>query len=136
MDYYYAKVEETTKIVSGVSQLGASIDHPGMIRIDSYDVTLLGKKYNGKDEQGKPIFVDAPIVPDIIISNINFWDRFTEIEKETLIDSTNKKVKKFLFELKIRSEVDLTDQKLINAINTMESNSIIGIGRADEILEV
>ena len=38
-----------------------------------------------------------PIEPDTTISNITFWNRFTEAEKESLLDSANKKIKVFKF---------------------------------------
>ena len=45
-----------------------------------------------------------------------------------------KQIKKFLYELRIRPNCDLTDPKLINAINALESAGIIGTGRAEQIL--
>lgn len=69
-----------------------------------------------------------------IISGVTLWDRFEETEQENLVDSANKKIKKFLYELRTRPSFDLKDQKLINAINALETASIIGVGRAAEIL--
>lgn len=81
------------------------------------------------------IFSEPPVSkPITIIPNIILWDRFIETEKETLLGSANKKIKKFLYELRIRSEFDLADQKLIDAINAFESAGIIGANRAKEIL--
>jgi hypothetical protein len=69
-----------------------------------------------------------------IIANEDLWDRFLETEQENLLDSANKKIKRFLYELRIRPEFNLLDSKLISAINALESASIIGAGRTDEIL--
>jgi len=77
-----------------------------------------------------------PIIeqPNPVISNIDFWERFTEDEREILVTHTNAKIKRFLFELRLRDSFDLSDQKNIDIINALESATIIGVGRADVIL--
>lgn len=48
MDYYYAQINEN-KIVHAVSKLCAEVEAENMIRVSSYDFSLLGKKYeNGE----------------------------------------------------------------------------------------
>lgn len=68
------------------------------------------------------------------ITNLEFWDRFEETEKEDLCDHASKKAKKFLYELRIRKELDLTNDKLIADVNAMVTASIISPARATEIL--
>jgi len=75
-------------------------------------------------------------VPETSICNIVFWDRFTDDEKENLLDAANKKIKAFLYELRIRPAFRLNSTKVITAINALESAGIIGVGRADEILAI
>ena len=97
-----------------------------------------GKKYIvERREDGSIICQSLYVEPDrSIISGVNLWDRFQELEQEDLVDSANKKIKKFLYELRIRPTFDLKDSKLINAINALETASIIGVGRAAEILTI
>lgn len=81
------------------------------------------------------IFSEPPIPePITTISNIDLWDRFLEAEQVNLVNHTNSKAKKFLFELRLRSQLDLINSKLISAINALESAGIIGAGRAEEVL--
>jgi len=82
-------------------------------------------------------FSEPSVVPSetvTTISNIDIWDRFTETEKENLVSSTSKKVKRFLYELKIRSSLEVT--KLRNVIHQIETAGIIETGRADEIMDI
>ena len=44
MRYYYATLDENN-IVKGVSNLSGEVNQPNMISIDTYDDTLIGKKY-------------------------------------------------------------------------------------------
>ena len=90
--------------------------------------------YNaGQDTFEEPLYEE---LDRSIISGLKLWDRFQELEQEDLVDSANKKIKKFLYELRIRPTFDLKDSKLINAINALETASIIGVGRAAEILTI
>ena len=43
--YFYAQIDLETNICYGISQLSDEIKAPSMIRIDSYNDGLLGKKY-------------------------------------------------------------------------------------------
>lgn len=79
-------------------------------------------------------FYDRPATN--IIWGVNLWDRFEEAEQENLVGSVNKKIKKFLYELRIRSTFDLTDQRLRDAVCALETASIIGLGRAAVILAI
>lgn len=46
MEYFcYAQIDENN-ICYSVAQLSGTVDSPNMIRIDSYDNSLLGKKYD------------------------------------------------------------------------------------------
>ena len=91
-----------------------------------------GYIYNaGQDTFEEPPY-EKPAIN--IISGLELWGRFQEIEQENLVDSANKKIKRFLYELRIRPFFDLTNPKLINAINALETAGIIGVGRAAEIL--
>lgn len=121
------------KVIFSIKREGNQIIYPD-------DISLFGNT----EVKGDNIIADysgdlalAKYIPDpepVMISNVEIWDRFTEGEQENLIDSTNKKINKFLYELRIRPSFDLKNQKLINAIKVLETDNIIGAGRANKIL--
>lgn len=45
MRFYYAQLDEDNVCI-GISDLSGEVNQPDMIRIDSYDMSLLRKKYN------------------------------------------------------------------------------------------
>jgi len=47
---YYAQLDESN-VCNGVSELAGKVDAPGMIEINSFDETLLGKRYNAKTKE-------------------------------------------------------------------------------------
>ena len=69
-----------------------------------------------------------------IITNYEFWDRFTQAEQEDLLDHTNKQIKWAVNWLQFNPTVDIKKTKVINAINALETAGVIGTGRAAEIL--
>ena len=83
-------------------------------------------------------FEDIPVPPPttINIPTVDFWERFTSNEQDTLITSGNAVVKRFLFRLKISAEINLLDTKLITFVNGLETAGAIGPGRAAEILAI
>jgi hypothetical protein len=49
MSFYYAQINEEN-ICMAVSELSGDMsEYPNLIRIESYDTSLLGKKWNGFD---------------------------------------------------------------------------------------
>ena len=83
-------------------------------------------------------FEDIPIPPPTIVNipTVDFWERFTSAEQDTLIASTNAIVKRFLFRLRISAEINLLNEKLITFVNKLEEAGAIDPGRADEILAI
>ncbi len=79
-------------------------------------------------------FSEAPAKLLDSIPLVEFWHRFTQSEKEDLTDSSNKKIKAFLYELRLFDPVQLTDSRLITAINALETAGIIAAGRSAVIL--
>ncbi len=62
------------------------------------------------------------------------YDIFTNNEKDNIIASTNPHVKRFDRDLTIRPKFNVNNAMFINMMNRLETLSIIGTGRADEIL--
>ncbi len=87
-----------------------------------------GYVYNGTSFNPSPVSLK-------IITNKELWGRFIDIEKENLIVSTDKKVKRFLFELQMSDNFNLDDAKVKTVINGLETLSLIAVGRAIEILK-
>jgi len=112
-----------------------NLTHPGMV---PHDGDYLEFQYSNGSKVRKHYFKSTPSSPSRTtkMSNTTFWDRFLEEEKEILVDSNNKKIKLFLYDIRIRNTIDLEDNKLNNAINALETAGIIAVGRAMEILEV
>ena len=83
-------------------------------------------------------FEAIPIPPPTIVNipTVDFWERFTSAEQDTLIASGNAVVKKFLYRLQISAEINLLDSKLIAFVNKLETVGAIDPGRAAEILAV
>lgn len=61
--YVYAQINEDNVCIA-VSQLSGLVDLPNMIKLDSYDLSVLGKKYNNgiweevpKSEVEEPVYV-------------------------------------------------------------------------------
>jgi len=78
---------------------------------------------------------NSPPTPLKIITNKELWTRFLETEKDNLIISTDKRVKRLLFELQITDSFNLDDTKVKAVINGLETLGLIGVGRATEILK-
>jgi len=93
-----------------------------------------GERYIVEYRGNGTVICKTLYAPTTEISGNTLWNRFSEEEQENLIDSANKKIKRFLYELRIRPRFCLTDPKLINAVNALESAGIIDEGRAAVIL--
>ena len=77
-----------------------------------------------------------PVYKTVLEVN-EFWDRFTQAEKEAIVASTNPKIKIYQYDVfNTRRTINLEDAKTIGAINYLEANGFIAAGRAAEILIV
>ena len=70
------------------------------------------------------------------ITSKAFYLRLTNAEREAFIVSADAKVRQFAYWLSLSGDVDLTDPKIIQATNYLETIGIIGAGRAGIILTV
>jgi hypothetical protein len=90
-----------------------------------------------------------PPPPPPIITKIAFRDRFTSTEKEDLqmaavinpSDTAQQKrqaskIQVWLEDIRSSDYIDLTNTRVINGVNAMETVGIIGAGRAAEILSL
>jgi len=57
---FYAQIDNNNNMVIGVSQLAEEISDQRLIRIDSYDESLIGKRWNGS------AFIDPELTPNYL----------------------------------------------------------------------
>lgn len=88
--FYYAQINEDSVCI-GISQLSDEIKENNMIKIENYDVTILGKKYeNGVwVELPKPLI--EPTEEEVIIAQ-TFINQASIKEQLNIIDETNSKI--------------------------------------------
>lgn len=66
---FYAQLDENS-ICIGVSQLSGEVNAPNMILLESYDASLLGKKYNNGTWEDVPQPEPEPTSQDAINAEI------------------------------------------------------------------
>lgn len=134
-DYSYAKT--FAQIIGGKVYWIGNFDTPPQFHPNAgqfIDITSLspqpkeGYLYDGTN-------FSPPPAPLKIVTNKEFWARFIETEKENLVASTDKRVKRLLFELQMTDNFNLNDAKVKTAINGLETLGLIAVGRAVEILK-
>lgn len=75
-----------------------------------------------------------PLPEQRVIDKLDFLELFSDAELESIITHSNAKVKVFIKKLDLAVTIDLKSDRMITALNGMESLGIIGVGRAAEIL--
>ena len=101
-----------------------------------YDVTEIscgkGDIYDeATDTFSKP---ETPVKKEAVITNRELWARFTDAEKQSLADASDKLVKKLLYDFQIKAEFNLNDQEIKDNITGLETLTLLAKGRALEIL--
>lgn len=82
----------------------------------------------------------APIPEQHVISKLDFLDKFADSELEDIIAESNKdtgrgrKVAVFIKRLDLADNIDIKKPRTIESVNGLETLSLIGAGRAAEIL--
>lgn len=129
MSNFYAQLNGDS-IVVGISELAAASDNPSLVSIGSYDLSLLGKQWTGT------AFVDADPVARTRLTRLEFREQLTGAEKVAIYTAaeSNVQVRIWLDDLAAAEYVELTDQRTIDAVNALEAATLIGAGRAAEIL--
>ena len=92
---------------------------------------------NWKYDLTTGVFSPPGSVYKTVLEVNEFWDRFTQAEKEAIVASTNPKIKTYQYDVfNTRRTINLEDAKTIGAINFLEANGFIAAGRAIEILVI
>lgn len=78
----------------------------------------------------------TPVPPRTRLSRLEFRNKFTQAEKQSLYaaKASNVDVEIFLDDLASAEYVELTDPATIAAVQSLEAGGIVGSGRGDEIL--
>ena len=123
----------------GVVPSPAFLAANGFVRLDvAFDIpaTRASKKWNTLLKDYEDV---TPPAGSLTV--LDFWNRFTVVEREDLLDAANngtvpqqKKLKAFYSYLDANGSVDLDDQYIIDSVNLAEQQNLIANGRAAQIL--
>ena len=89
--------------------------------------------------EGFDLIILPPVAPlQVIISKIQFMNRFTDTELATILTvaKTNIAIEVFVKKLDLADTVTITGADAIAGVNAMETYGLIGAGRAAEILSI
>ena len=78
MGYYYATIDENN-ICKGISDLNGEVNLPNMLKLNEYDASLLGKKYN----KGLWEEVEVPLTLEPVLESL------TKIDQDILDTAIN-----------------------------------------------
>lgn len=102
----------------------------GLVIIEVTDMSP--RPTSGWTYDGTNFFPPADPPAKTTVISLALWDAFTEAEQESLVNHANAKVKRFLYELRLRDTLNLTKVGLVLA--ALEAAGILAAGRAAEII--
>lgn len=84
--YYYAQIDDDG-ICCGVSQLSGEVEHDNMIRLESYDMSLMGKLWTGTEwvENPNP---PEPVEPTTEPTNQDIMDELKAMQGDQVPAAT------------------------------------------------
>ena len=139
MSIYYAQIDDNG-IVRGISQLSNQINQKNLILIESYDESLLGKKWNGTSFDTINNITSSNITNVMAstsaISQSDFLRRFTSQERIEMMSSTDPVIKDFVYILSISPSFQLTDSDIVEGVQYLKTQNILTEERANQILSV
>lgn len=133
---FYAQVTPDG-ICNSVTETHGEISGEFIIPIDSYDLDLLGKRWNGKSFES--VLYEAPVYTKL--TRKAFLKRFTDAEAIAIdlasIGATVEaaSLRRYLNLVNASIYIDLKDEETIKGVQALEYAGILGKGRAQEILE-
>ena len=88
--YVYAQINEDN-ICIAVSQLSGLVDLPNMIKLDSYNLNVLGRKYNNGvwEEVPQPEPKSEPTISDLAENQLTIMDAIAEQYEQNLDNRLN-----------------------------------------------
>ena len=132
MPNFYAQI--SSNVVVGVSQLAGSVSASGMIPIDSLTDVSPGDVYDPETETFST--PDPVSTPRLRLTKREFRNQFTFAEKQAIYTAARSvvDVQIFLDDLMAAEYIDVDSAETIGGVQALESATLIGTGRADEIL--
>ena len=132
MSNFYAQI--SSNVVVGVSQLAGSVSASDMIPIDSLTDVSPGDVYDPETETFST--PDPVITPRLRLTKREFRNQFTFAEKQAIYTAaeTSVYIRIFLDDLMAAEYIDCDNSDTVASVSALETATLIGTGRADEIL--
>ena len=132
MPNFYAQI--SSNVVVGVSQLAGSVSASGMIPIDSLTDVSPGDVYDPETETFST--PDPVSTPRLRLTKREFRNQFTFSEKQAIYTAaeTSVDIRIFLDDLMAAEYIDCDNSDTVASVSALETATLIGTGRADEIL--
>jgi len=75
-------------------------------------------------------------VAPVILTRLQFMNRFTDVELTAILTAakTDVAIELWVKKLDAATDINLSDPNLIIGVNNLETSTLIGVGRASEIL--
>jgi len=129
---FYAQI--SSNVVVGVSQLAGSVSASGMIPIDSLTDVSPGDVYDPETETFST--PDPVSTPRLRLTKREFRNQFTFAEKQAIYTAaeTSVDIRIFLDDLMAAKYIDCDNSDTVASVSALETATLIGTGRADEIL--
>ena len=132
MSNFYAQI--SSNVVVGVSQLAGSVSASDMIPIASLTAVSTGDVYDPETETFST--PDTVSTPRLRLTKLEFRNQFTFAEKQAIYTAARSvvDVEIFLDDLMAAEYIDVDSAETIGGVQALETATLIGTGRADEIL--
>jgi len=132
MSNFYAQISDN--VVIGVSQVKDTISAANMIPIASLTAVSTGDVYEPNTETFST--PEPVITPRLRLTKLEFRNQFTFAEKQAIYTAARSvvDVQIFLDDLMAAEYIDVDSAETIGGVQALETATLIGTGRADEIL--
>lgn len=129
---YYAQINQD-RIAYAVTEAAGQIDAPDMIALESFDTSVIGKRYT---EQGGWESVPVPEPSATVWTVLAFRSRFTEAEKRDIYSARANSIdiQIWLDDLAAAEDVRSDDPRMIAGVQGLEAAGLLAPGRAAEIM--
>lgn len=137
---YYAQLNGN-QVAVAVTETHSPINAPHMIELESYDLSIIGKKYN----HGDHVFEDLPAAPSTPevrhITRLAFLNRFSDGEAIAIdlasIGATVQaaSMRRYMSKVNSAHYIDLERTDTRAGVQALETAGLLAAGRAAEILD-
>lgn len=146
MELIYAQLS-AEGVAIALSRLAQAVDAPHLVRLDAYDETILGKRYEPVTHRWLARPPAAPAPQARRVSVLAFRRRFTAAERVAIewaaVDRADQPVAQRQQAAALRATladqaaakfIDLDDSDTVTGVQGLEAIGLIGPGRAAQIL--